>query len=43
MQQNVMRTRRVLPLLLQMSLPIMLSMLIQSLYNIIDSLWVGCC
>ena len=41
MQQNVMRTRKVLPLLLQMSLPIMLSMLIQSLYNIIDSLWVA--
>ena len=41
MQQNIMRTKKVLPLLLQMSLPVMLSMLIQSLYNIVDSLWVA--
>ena len=34
-------TKPVLPLLLSMSLPVMLSMLIQSLYNIVDSFWVA--
>ena len=35
-----MKTRPVFPLLLSMGVPILLSMLIQSLYNIIDSIWV---
>ena len=39
--QNSMRTKPPLSLLLSMSLPVMLSMLIQSLYNIVDSLWVA--
>lgn len=32
--------RPVLPLLISMSIPVVLSMLIQSLYNIVDSIWV---
>ena len=39
-QQEFMKTRPVFPLLLSMGVPIMLSMLMQSLYNIIDSIWV---
>ena len=39
--QNVMVTKPVFSLLLSMSLPVMLSMLIQSLYNIVDSFWVA--
>lgn len=35
-----MGTKKPLPLLLSMALPVVLSMLIQSLYNIVDSLWV---
>lgn len=38
--QNIMGTKKTLPLLLSMSLPVVLSMLIQALYNIVDSLWV---
>ena len=38
--QNPMRDRPVLPLLISMSIPVVLSMLIQSLYNIIDGIWV---
>lgn len=40
-KQNAMRTRPVMPLLLSMSMPVVLSMLIQSLYNIVDGLWVA--
>lgn len=40
-KQNFMRTRPVFPLLLSMAAPMMLSMLIQSLYNIIDSIFVA--
>lgn len=36
-----MGTKPVFPLLLSMSLPVILSMLIQSLYNIVDSFWVA--
>ena len=36
-----MRTRKVLPLLLSMSLPMVLSMLVSSLYNIVDSYFVA--
>ncbi len=37
MNENFMKNKPVLPLLLSMSLPMMLSMLVNSLYNIIDS------
>lgn len=36
-----MATKPILPLLLKMSLPPMLSMLIQSLYNVVDSMYVA--
>ena len=36
-----MRTKPVFPLLVSMSVPMMLSMLIQSLYNIVDSIYVA--
>lgn len=39
--ENKMGTRPVLPLLLSMAFPPMLSMLIQSLYNIVDSMFVA--
>ena len=38
--QTAMREKPIFPLLLSMSIPVMLSMLIQSLYNIIDGIWV---
>ena len=41
MQQNFMKTRPVLPLVLSMSLPMVLSMLVSSLYNIVDSYYVA--
>lgn len=40
-QNSFMQTKPVLPLLLSMSVPMMLSMLIQSLYNIVDSIYVS--
>lgn len=40
-QSSFMQTQPVLPLLLSMSVPMMLSMLIQSLYNIVDSIYVS--
>lgn len=40
-KNTFMRTKPVFPLLLSMSVPMMLSMLIQSLYNIIDSIYVA--
>ena len=39
--QASMGTKPIFPLLLSMSLPVMLSMLIQSLYNIVDGFWVA--
>ena len=36
-----MRTKPILPLLLSMGVPMMISMLIQSLYNIVDSIYVS--
>ena len=36
-----MRTRPVFRLLVSMSVPMMLSMLMQSLYNIVDSIYVS--
>lgn len=41
MEQNYMAERRVLPLVLSMSLPMILSMMVSSLYNIIDSFFVA--
>ena len=41
MQQTFMKTKPVLPLVLSMSLPMVLSMLVASLYNIVDSYYVA--
>ena len=41
MQQTFMKTRPVLPLVLSMSLPMVLSMMVASLYNIVDSYYVA--
>lgn len=41
MEQTYMKEKPVLPLLLSMAVPMMLSMLVTSLYNIIDSIFVG--
>ena len=40
-EQEYMKEKPVLPLILSMSTPMMLSMLVQSLYNIIDSIFVA--
>ncbi len=40
-KENKMGTERVLPLLISMSLPSMFSMLIQALYNVVDSIFVA--
>lgn len=40
-ENNPMAVRPVFPLLMSMSLPVMLSMFIQALYNIVDSMWVA--
>ena len=41
MDQTFMKTRKIFPLLMSMALPNMLSMLINSLYNIVDSFFVA--
>lgn len=41
MNQEYMKEKPILPLLLSMSLPMMMSMLIQALYNIVDSIFVA--
>ncbi len=41
MNENFMRERPVLPLILSMALPMVLSMLVNSLYNIVDSFFVA--
>lgn len=41
MDQTYMKTKNILPLLTSMALPMMLSMLVNSMYNIIDSLFVA--
>lgn len=38
---NAMGTKKVMPLLISMSVPPMISMLIQALYNIVDSMYVA--
>lgn len=40
-EQEFMKTKPILPLLLSMGVPMMVSMLIQSLYNIVDSIFVS--
>ena len=40
-EQNKMGTMPIKPLLLTMSLPMMISMLVQAMYNIIDSIFVA--
>ena len=39
--ENQMGTKAIFPLLMGMSVPPMISMLIQSLYNIVDSIFVA--
>lgn len=41
MNQTYMKTKAVLPLVLSMSLPMVLSMMVSSLYNIVDSYYVA--
>lgn len=41
MNEAFMRERPVLPLIVTMSLPMVLSMLVNSLYNIVDSFFVA--
>lgn len=41
MQQTFMKTRPILPLVLSMSLPMVISMMVASLYNIVDSYYVA--
>ncbi len=41
MNQSYMKEKPILPLLLSLSLPMMLSMLVSSLYNIVDSIFVA--
>ncbi|MBQ2944646.1 MAG: MATE family efflux transporter [Ruminococcus sp.] len=40
-KENKMGTKKILPLILSMSLPAMFSMLIQALYNVVDSVFLG--
>lgn len=39
-RENVMGTKPVFPLLMSMSIPPMVSMLIQAMYNVVDSIFV---
>ena len=41
MDNTFMKEKPVLPLLLSMALPMVISMLVNSLYNIVDSLFVA--
>ena len=41
MSQTYMKEQKVLPLLLKMSLPMVISMMVNSLYNIVDSFFVA--
>lgn len=41
MEQTFMKERKVLPLVLSMSLPMVVSMAVNSLYNIVDSYFVA--
>ena len=41
MDQTYMKTKKILPLVMSMAVPMVLSMLINSLYNIVDSLFIA--
>ena len=41
MDQSYMKKDKILPLLLKMALPMVISMMVNSLYNIVDSLFVA--
>lgn len=41
MRENIMGTMEINPLLLKLSIPMMISMLVQALYNIVDSIFVS--
>ena len=41
MEQTFMKEKKILPLVLSMSLPMVLSMLVNSLFNIVDSFFVA--
>ena len=41
LQKNKMSTEPIVPLIIKMSLPAMFSMLIQALYNVVDSIFLG--
>jgi putative MATE family efflux protein len=41
MDQSFMKTRKILPLVISMSLPMVVSMIVNSLYNIVDSFFVA--
>ena len=41
MEQTYMKERKILPLVLSMSMPMVLSMAVNSLYNIVDSYFVA--
>ena len=41
MNQNFMKEKKILPLVLSMSLPMVISMAVNSLYNIVDSYFVA--
>ena len=41
MDQSFMKTKKIFPLVLSMALPMALSMLVNSLYNIVDSAFVS--
>ena len=41
MDQTFMKEKKILPLVLSMSLPMVLSMLVNSLFNIVDSFFVA--
>ena len=41
MDQSFMKTRKIFPLVMSMSVPAILSMLINSLYSIVDSFFVA--
>ena len=41
MNENFMKEKPILPLILSMSLPMVISMLVNSLYNIVDSFFVA--
>ena len=41
MDQNFMKEKKILPLVISMSLPMVISMAVNSLYNIVDSYFVA--